>query len=192
MKQTWLFLLVVLAVSLSACGLNPVDKLEEAAGEQIAEKIVEQATGAENVEFDVNGDSASYSVTDEEGNTISVDAGKSAAPGAFTGMGFTIPLPDGLVNGTMQEIGENGKTVMVQGIYEMDGLDLEQFYAAIHQSLTNNGFTYVDIMGGDSTTPDPTDPNFISMVNYTHEDGYQFSILGDTNNIILNLTAVEQ
>ncbi|NKQ36349.1 MAG: hypothetical protein HF973_12120 [Chloroflexi bacterium] len=192
MKQKWMFVLAILALALSACGLNPVEKLEEKAAEQVAEKIIEQATGADDVEINVGDDSASYSVTDDEGNEISVDVNEVASLDAFTGMGFTIPLPKGLVNGTMQEIEENDRVMMVQGTFDMEGLSVEEFYPAIHESLTAAGFTYRDPLGGDSTAPDPTDPNFISMVTYTHEDGYQFMILGDTSGIVLSMMAIQE
>ena len=192
MKQKWIFIIAILALTLSACGLNPVEKLEEKAAEQVAEKIIEQATGAEDVQINIGDDSASYSVTDDEGNEISVDINEVANLDAFTGMGFTIPLPDGLVNSRVQEIEENDRVIMVQGTFEMEGLSVEEFYPAIHESLTAVGFTYNDVMGGDSTAPDPTDPNFISMVTYTHEDGYQFMILGDTSGIVLSMMAVQE
>ncbi len=192
MKQKSIFLIIVLTLVLSACGLNPVEKLEEKAAEQIAEKIVEQATGAEDVQFDVDGDSASYSVTDEDGNTITVDANQEANLDTFTGMGFNIPLPDGLVNGTVQEVEENGEVMMVSGVFEMENVDIETFYSEIHASLIAAGFTYFDMMGGEGTAPDPTDPNFVPLSSYTHEDGYQFSIMGDESGIILGLVRASE
>ncbi|HID53233.1 MAG TPA: hypothetical protein EYP41_14520 [Anaerolineae bacterium] len=192
MKQKWMFVMAILALALSACGLNPVEKLEEKAAEQVAEKIIEQASGAEDVQINVGDDSVSYAVTDDEGNEISVDVNEVANLDAFTGMGFTIPLPNGMVNGTMQEIEENDRVVMVQGVFEMEGLSVEEFYPAIHQSLTAAGFTYRDPLGGDSTAPDPTNPDFIPMVTYTHEDGYQFTIMGDASGIVLSIVAVQE
>lgn len=178
--------LLFVVLALAACGANPVEKLEEEASAQIAEQIIEQAGGAEDVQIEMDGDSVSYSVDDGEGGEISVDANTGEALDAITGMGFDIPLPAGLKNGTLQRVDENGEEVMINAQAELDGITLQQFVDELHATLTAQGFTYMDMTGSGATEPDVA---AMPMVVYTIEsDGIQFTIMGDDSGVILGLT----
>lgn len=183
------FLTIVLMLTLfvlSACGLNPVEKLEEEAAEQIAEKIIEQGGGVEDVQLEVDGDSISYSADDGEGNEVSVAVNANEDIDAIIAFGFNIPLPNGLTNGTIQRMDENGEEFMVNAAFELDGISYEQFVQEIHRTLVAQGFTYMDMMGSDVTEPDPVS---MPMIIYAHEDdGIQFTIMGDDEAAILGLS----
>lgn len=211
MKQKWTFVMVILALALAACGLNPVEKLEEKAAEQIAEKVIEQAGGVEDAQINIGDDEElSYTITDEDGTTIEVSANDNSStfvqtdsegneiravgnevenPDALSGLGFDIPLPAGLINGIIQEVQENGETVAVQGIFDMnEDLTAEKLYAALHQSLTNAGFIYTDPVTGEADEPDPARLTAL----YTHDDGYRFMIVGGEGNALMTLSKVQK
>ncbi|MCZ7669601.1 MAG: hypothetical protein M5U34_21705 [Chloroflexi bacterium] len=51
MKRMSIILFVLATFILSACGLNPAEKLQEAAAEKAAEVIAEKATGLEKFRY---------------------------------------------------------------------------------------------------------------------------------------------
>lgn len=189
MKDQKLFIGVVLlfaVLALVACGGNPIAQLEEEAAEQIAEQIIEQAGGAEDVQIEVDGDSVSYSVDDGEGGEISVDASTGEDIDAITGMGFNISLPEGLTNGTLQRVEENGEEAMINAQFELDGITFEQFVQQMHETLLAQGFAYFDLTGSGATEPDPA---AMPLITYTiEENGTQFTIMGDDSGVIIGLT----
>lgn len=192
MKIQKIMIVVVLLftmVALAACGLNPVEKLEQEAAEKIAEQIVKQAAGAEDVQIDVDGDSVSYSVGDGEGGQISVDSSVDEDIDAITGMGYDIPLPAGIKNATLQRIDSNNEEAMINAQFELDGITFAQFVQELHKTLTAQGFNYVDITDSGVTEPDVATMPFVT---YTIEtDNVQFTIMGDDSAVILGLTKGE-
>ena len=185
MKRMSIILLVLFAFVLSACGMNPAEKLQEAAAEKVAETLVEQATGLENLDVNTDDGSVSYSADDGEGGTIAVDVTENSDLSAISGMGFTIPLPDGLINGATQATDKNGEAMLISTTAEFDGLTFAQFIDAMHASLISQGFVYSG--APEQSAPDTTVADFIPMVIYTHADGYQFSMMGDDSGAILSL-----
>ena len=188
MKREIMMMLGALLL-LSACGVR--EQLEEQAAEAIAEAIVEQATGAEDVEFDVNGESISYSVEGEDGESIEVNLNAESDVDAIIGMGFDIPLPTGLVEGQIQRIGTDGAETMVVGQFVVQDLTAVQFYEAIHASLAAQGFVYDDPNGEGATQPDTDNPLSLLGATYHHPDGYAFTILWAEEAVILGLSTAE-
>lgn len=190
MKRMSIILLLLFAFVLSACGMNPAEKLQEAAAEKVAETLVEQATGLENLDLNTDDGSVSYSADDGEGGTIAVDVTENSDLSAISGMGFTIPLPDGLVNGITQATDKNGEAMLISTTAEFEGLTFAQFIDAMHASLISQGFVYSGAPGEEA--PDTTVANFMPMVIYTHPDGYQFSMMGDDSGAILSLLKADE
>ena len=188
MKRILILTIALLALALSACG-NPVEQLQEAASEQIAETIVEQVTGAEDIEFDAENGSVSFSVDNGEGGQVDVSVDENSDIEAITGMGFNIAVPDGLVNGTLQRIDNNGEEMMVNATFETEGMTTEELYQAMHESLTAEGFTYFDPTNSGRTEPDSE--NIQMIVAYQHPDGYQFTIMGDATGVLFGLVRLE-
>lgn len=192
MKQKLVVVLVLLLLMVTACGANPVEKLEEAAAEQIAETIIEQSTGIEDIEINTDDGSVSYSVEDEDGNNTSISTSTEAEDvKAINGMGFNIPLPDGLVDGYVQQIDENGEAVMITGTFTAVDLTAAQFAESIHTSLTSQGFAYTDTSGSGKDRPDPTNELDMLMFGYDHPDGYVFTVLWGDGGTILGLSRTE-
>lgn len=189
MKRMSIILFVLATFILSACGLNPAEKLQEAAAEKAAEVIAEKATGLENLDINTEDGSMSFSVDDGEGGTTSVDVAQDADTSNMNGMGFTIPLPTGLVNGAKQVTNQNGEPLLVSLTAELDGLTFAQLVDALHTTLTSQGFVYNSATG--ETAPDTSAANFLPFVIYTHPDGYQFSIIGDDSGLMLSLIKVD-
>lgn len=184
-KVSMAVVLLFAIAALAACGANPVEKLEQEAAEKIAEQIIEQAGGVEDVQIEVDGDSVSYSVDDGEGGEISMDTTTGEDLTAITGLGFDIPLPAGIKNGTLQRVDENGEEMMVNAQAELDGITFAQFVDELHATLTGQGFTYMDMSGSGATEPDVSTMPFVT---YTIEsDGIQFTIMGDDSGVIMGL-----
>lgn len=189
MKRILIVLIVLFTLTFSACGMNPAEKLQEAASEKVAETLVEQATGLENLDVNTSDGSVSFSADDGEGGTIAVDVTENVDLSAITGLGFTIPLPAGLVNGTTQTTDKDGETMLISTTAEFDGLTFAQFIDAMHTSLTSQGFVYSG--APEQEAPDATATDFIPMVLYTHPDGYQFNMIGDDNGALISLLKAE-
>ena len=109
---------------------------------------------------------------------------------AITGMGFDIPLPDGLTNGVVQRLDNNGAESMINATFDIEGLTAEQFVRSMHDTLTSQGFTYLDLMGSGATEPNFTNPE--ALLTYMHPDGYQFSIIGSQESTVMGLTKTEE
>lgn len=191
MKKKLVVVLVLLLLMVTACGANPVEKLKEAAAEQVAETLVEQASGLDNVQIDTDGGSVSYSVVDEDGNTTTGSIAEQGEIDAIEGMGFTIPLPDGLVDGTLQQIDKNGELAMITGVFSVVDLTAEQFVESMHTALTNEGFVYTDTSASGREKPDLNDPLAMIAFAYQHPDGYMFNIIWGEESVILGLTKAD-
>lgn len=185
MNHKTIILTILILFTLTACGGNPIDKLEEEASEQIAEQMLEQAGMGEDVNIEIDGDSVSYSVDDGEGGQMDVSLNESVDIDAITGMGYNIKLPAGLSNGVLQRVDDNGQEAMINATFDMTGTTPEQFLQEIHQTLLAEGFSYFDLTGAGLTEPDPTGSPVIA---YTHSNGHQFSIMYDESGVILGLT----
>lgn len=188
MKRILMLPLIFLALTLAACS-NPVEQLQEAVSQEISEAIVEQVTGAENVEFDAEDGEISFSVEGEDGAQVDVSVEENSDIDAITGMGFTIPLPDGLVNGTVQRIDNDGEEMMINATFEAPELTTAELYQALHEALTSQGFTYFDPTNSGKTQPDAGELQII--VAYQHADGFQFTMMGDNSGILLGLARQE-
>ena len=196
MKQKWVGLVAVFAMTILACGVNPVakikEKVEEQVVEQVAELVVEQVSGAEDVQIDIDGESASFSIDDGEGGSVSMDMNSDEEIISIAGMGFDIALPDGLVDGRVQRIEEDGVESMVAGTFGVDGTDAEQFFQNMHEALTAAGFVYRDIQDSGATAPDPSIENFLPMAMYEHPDGFSFSATWNEERVVLGLLRNEE
>ena len=188
MKQKLGIVLVLLALMITACGANPIEQLEDAAAEQIAETIIEQATGIEDIEINTEDGSASYTIEDEDGEELTISTESSEGADELVGMGFSIDLPDGIGNGRVQQIDENGEASIISGVFEVDGVTLEQFYNELHPTLISAGFTYVDMAESGKTEPDTSDPINSMMTSYQHSDGVLFTAMWGDTDVILGLT----
>ncbi len=185
MKQKTIILTILILFTLTACGGNPIDTLEEEASEQIAEQMLEQAGVGEDVNIEIDGDSISYSVDDGQGGQMDVSLNESVDIDAITGMGYNIKLPAGLSNGTLQRVDDNGQEAMINATFDMTGITPEQFLQEIHQTLLAEGFSFFDLTGTGLTEPDPAGSPIIA---YIHPNGHQFSIMYDESGVMLGLT----
>lgn len=189
MTRKLILAMILFTLTLAACS-NPVDQLQEAASEQIAETIVEQATGMEDFEVDIDDEgSVSYSIDDGEGGQMDVQVNEAEDVDAITGMGFNIQLPDGLTDGTLQRIDDNGQEAMVTATFTAEGLTRAEVYRAMHTSLTAEGFTYLDTLSTGLSEPDYD--NLPALVAYEHPDGFQFTVMGDESGLIMGLVRME-
>ena len=185
--------LLLLALVLSACGLNPMrgvrENLQERAAEAVTETIIEQATGAE-IEIDTDGDSVSYTVEDEDGNEISISNEIETDIQAIEGMGFVIAVPSGLNAGYVQRMEVEGEGEMVTATFDVVDTTAEAFFAELHPELVSAGFTYTDLFDTGQDAPDPSAENFMAFINYEHPDGYTFSVIWGDDAVILGLSNV--
>jgi len=189
MKQKLGIVLVFLLLMVTACGANPVEQLEEAAAEQVVETLIEQTSGIDDIEIDADGGSISYE--DEDGNSTTIDTTVDEDVKAIEGMGFNIPLPDGLVDGYVQQIDENGEAVMITGSFTIVDLTAAQFAESIHTSLTSQGFAYTDTSASGKDRPDPSNELDMMMFGYDHPEGYVFTVLWGEGGAILGLSRTE-
>lgn len=214
LKQTTF--IVLFGLILSACGLNPVEKLQEAAAEKAIETIMEQASGAENIDINLDDENASFTITGEDGEeiTFSAETDEDDESATFTvtgedgeefsmssdvaeditaieGMGVSVGVPDGLVNGYVQRINEGEEVAMVTATFETGEMTAEQFFDRMHQELVAAGFTYLDSFETGKTQPDPTAENFLPFVTYEYADGINFTILWGDGTVILGLARAE-
>lgn len=190
MKQKLLMLVAFMALlaTVTACGMNPVERLEQEASEQIAERILEESMGSENVNIETGEDGiVSFSADDGQGGQINIQAGADVDTSTFSALGFNIALPEGLSNGTTQQVSDGGQETMVTNSYEVTGLTAESFLQALHTSLTEAGFVYLDNMGTSATEPDFAGFAQMPFATYTHPDGYQFTIIWGETTVILGL-----
>jgi len=188
MKKFLILPLILFALTLAACS-NPIEQLQEAASQELAEAVVEQATGADNVEFSADDGEFSFSVDGEDGAQVDVSVEEGSDIEAITGMGFNIPLPDGLVNGAVQRIDNDGEEMMINASFEAPDLTTAELYQAMHEALTSQGFIYFDPTNSGKTEPDAEQLQMI--VAYQHADGYQFTIMGDNTGVLFGLVRLE-
>ncbi|MCA9958463.1 MAG: hypothetical protein KC443_05490, partial [Anaerolineales bacterium] len=149
----------------------------------------ESVSGAENVEFDADDGSISFSVSDGEGGQVDVSVEENGDIDAITGMGFNIPVPDGLVNGAVQRIDNDGEEMMINATFEANDLTTAEMYQRLHEAVTSQGFVYFDPTNSGRTQPDAESLQLI--VTYQHPDGYQFTIMGDNTGVLLGLVRME-
>ena len=194
MKIQNLFLLALFGVILSSCSLNPINRvkenLKEQAAEKVAETIIEQATGAE-IDFEVDDESVSYTIEDDEGNEISFSSEVEADIKSIEGMGFDIPVPSGLTNGFVQRLDSEGEGQMVTVTFDATGTTAADFFEEIDGILKDAGFTYQDALETGLDAPDPMGDVFLPFVNYEHPDGFNFSIIWGEDTAILGLSKME-
>lgn len=189
MKKFFIACLLLITIALSACGLNPAERLEEAAAEKISETIIEQATGIEDVEINSDGDSISYSIENEDGTTVDVDLNTATNISTITDMGLTIDLPDGLTDGAVQRVEEEGSVSIATYQFSVENLTVEEFYEHIHQEFTANGLSYVNTYGTGATEPDLSNPDLLNFASYQNEEeGIIASIIWGETNIIIGFT----
>ena len=188
MKLKFILILALFSLLLGACS-NPVEQIEQAASERAAELVTEQLTGIEDI--DVNSEDGSFSASydDGEGGQIDVAVQEGENLEAITGMGFSINLPDGLADGTIQRIDDNGEELMINAVFETVNMSTAELYEGMHASLTAAGFTYFDPSNSGRTQPDPEVLQMI--IAYEHADGYQFTMMGDENGVLMGLTRLE-
>ncbi|MFK7800759.1 MAG: hypothetical protein AB8G95_03920 [Anaerolineae bacterium] len=171
-----------------------MQNLKEAAAEKVVEKaaetIIEQTAGIEDLDIDFDEDSASFSMTDEEGNEVSVSSEVDTEIQAIEGMGFVIAVPTGLTKGYIQRIGENGEDSMVTATFEVTETTADQFFDQLHQELNSAGFVYLDAFESGLDHPDPSAESFLPFVTYEHPDGYNFTVIWGEESAILGLSKV--
>lgn len=194
MKAKQIICILFLSLMFSACSLNPVQQLKEAAAEKVVEKaaetIIEQSAGIEDFDINLDDESASFTMTDEEGNEVSISSDVQTDVQAIEGMGFVIAVPNGLTNGYVQRIGENGEDSMVTATFDAGETSAEQFFSQLHEELNAAGFVYLDAFDSGVDHPDPSAENFLPFVSYEHPEGYNFTIIWGEDSAILGLSKV--
>ncbi len=174
---------------LAACGVR--ERLQEEAAEAMAEAIMEQATGVDDINIDTDGESISYEVTDENGETVSVDFGAETTDGEFAGLGFSVSLPTGVGSGAVQRLAEGGAESAVTGQFPVTDLTAAEFYTQIEPELTAQGFAYDDPAESGATLPDFEDPYAILGVVFEHPDGINFTVFWGEEMVILGFMQAE-
>jgi hypothetical protein len=174
-KITIVFVMLVLALSFAACG-SAKEKLEEKSAEKIAENLIEQSTGAENVDIDL--ENQSVSVTDENGEGMAIESGDKVDLKTFSAMGYKIPLPDGVISGEVSRFtDEEGKETGVTGSFEVDAsTDTKAFFQALDKSLTAQGLKFTDPFDPDLTEPDFSNIQPGQYFYYKDDKGISFFI----------------
>ena len=180
-KIAIVFVMLVLALSLAACG-SAKKKLEEKSAEKIAENLIEQSTGAENVDIDL--ENQSVSVTDENGEGMAVEAGAKVDLKTFSAMGYEIPLPDGVVSGEVSRFtNDDGKETGVTGSFQTDGsMSRKEIFKTLDKALTDQGLTFFDPFDETIKEPDFSDPQPGMQYNYQDGKGIAFFFASYTDN----------
>jgi len=187
-KKAVVWIVMITFLFLSACGVR--ERLEEEAAQAIAETVIEQATGAEDVNLETGEDgSLSYSVEGVDGETVSVDFNAEADVTAMEGMGYNIPLPEGVMNGVVQRVGTDGEETVVSGQFEVQGITAREFYDSIVPTLIAQGFVYDDPNEQGATQPNPDNPTALLGATFTHPDGTTFSVIWAESVVLLGLSS---
>lgn len=188
-KGTILVAFFTLTLLLAACGFNPVQQIEEEVSEQVAEELVEQVTSVDNVNIEGNEDDASvsFSVDDGEGGQMDISINEAIDTNTLTGMGFEIALPEGITNGAVQRMDENGEEAAITASYEAPGVSGEDFLRQLDASLKAAGFAYVDAMGAGNSEPDFAGFQQMPFASYEHPNGAQMTIIWGDGGAVLTL-----
>lgn len=198
----------LLAVSgLTGC-FNPVERMQEEAGERFAEVLIETAAGGD-LDLDLEYDDESFSMTyeDENGETVEINVAADEDGGSYTidngeesmqyeveyeenfdqieGMGFSIDLPDGITNGSLQRTDQNGEAFSVGGAFDIETSDIQGLLDELHASLEGEGFVYEDLFG----EADSPSAEAFNVHLYNHPEGHMFTIMLDESSALLSLTA---
>jgi hypothetical protein len=123
-----------------------MQQLEDAVAEEASERIAEQVLGVDNLEMNQEGDEVSFTVQGDNGE-MAFASGETSSE-FFEGMGFRFALPAGLGRGMLQTVDENGEAMMISASYEVQDATAESFLRAMHQTVTDAGFTYFGAMFG--------------------------------------------
>ncbi len=176
-----MLLLLALALSLAACG-SAKKKVQEKSAEKIAEELIKQSTGAQDVDIDL--DNNSVSVTDENGSSMDVASGKKVDLKTFSAMGYQIPLPDGVVSGEVSRFtDDNGKETGVTGSFQTDGSQSrKKLFLALDKALTAQGLSFFNPFDEKVTKPDFSDPQAGAQYNYHDGKGVAFFFASYTDN----------
>jgi len=168
-----MLLLLALTLALAACG-SAKKKVPEKTAEKIAEELIKQSTGAQDVDIDLN--NQSISVTDENGSSMAVNSGQSVDLKTFSAMGYQIQLPTGVIGGEVNRFtDDNGKETGVTGTFETDGSkNRKEIFLALDQALTDQGFTFFNPFDEKVTKPDFSDPQAGAQYNYHDGKGIAF------------------
>lgn len=183
MKRSLIFTIVLGLLFLLAACSSVAEQVSETVLQEAAERLVEQATGIEITEMDAEEGIVAFSVGTDDGSQIDVAMTETAAIDQFEGMGFTIPLPNGLAGGMVQNIQEDGEDLMVQASYELADISGELFVSELHETLIGLDFSYVAFLSGNEEPDIAINP----MINYTHPDGYQLMLIIDDSATLISL-----
>jgi ABC-type glycerol-3-phosphate transport system substrate-binding protein len=175
-------LLLALALTLAACG-SAKEKIENQSAEGIAEKLIEQSTGVEDVDIDLENNSVA--IKDENGEGMAILNGDKVDLKTFSAVGYQIPLPDGVVSGEVSRFtDENGEETGVTGTYMIDGSkSLKEIFQELDKALTDQGLTFTDPFDETAKEPDFSDPQAGQYFYYTNGDGVNFFITSFSENM---------
>ncbi len=182
-------LLLMLALSLAACGAAK-EKAQEKSAEKIAAELIKQSTGAKDVDVDLENNSAS--ITYEDGTSITVEVGEKVDLKTFSAMGYQIPLPDGVISGSItrwRSSDVNDKVTKVTGRFQTDGsLSRKDIFLALDKALTAQGFKFYDPFNTDAKglindqEPDFSHPQPENPYLYRNKDGIGFAFTSSGEN----------
>jgi hypothetical protein len=191
MKQNVLFTLVLTSLFAILAACNPMQQLEDAVAEEASERIAEQVLGVDNLEMNQEGDEVSFTVQGDNGE-MAFASGETSSE-FFEGMGFRFALPAGLGRGMLQTVDENGEAMMISASYEVQDATAESFLRAMHQTVTDAGFTYFGAMFGAAEGTEPDYAGFAEtapFVTYTHPDGFQMTLIWGESEVLVQLIKV--
>ena len=174
---------LTLTIFLAACGLNPAQNFQES----MAEQIIEDSTGSNDANIDIEEDSISFSMEDEDGNTTGVSTSVEENLEEVEAFGFVIAIPEGLTNGTVQKI-NSGPTNQVIVSLEVEDATAEQFFEQLHTELALHNFTFDDIFNTGVEQPDPSADGFIPNVNYKHPDGHTALVVWANEKVVMTFS----
>ena len=182
-------LLLALALSLTACWAAK-EKAQKKSAEKIAAELIKQSTGAQDVDIDLEHNSAS--ITYEDGSSITVEIGEKVDLKTFSAMGYQIPLPDGVISGVitrwrLSDVDDN--VTKVTGSFQTDGsLSRMEIFLALDKALTAQGFKFYDPLNtdtkglNDDQAPDFSHPRPENPYLYRNNDGVGFAFTSSGEN----------
>ena len=182
-------LLLAVALSLAACGTDK-EKAQEKSAEKIAEELIKQSTGAKDVDVDLENSSAS--ITYKDGVSVTVEVGEKVDLKTFSAMGYQIPLPDGVISGSItrwRSSDVNDNVTEVTGRFQTDGsLSRKEIFLALDKALTAQGFKFYDPFNTDTKgliddqAPDFSHPQPEKPYMYRNNDGMGFTFTSSGEN----------